>query len=62
MEGCKSYTVLDAIATSPQGIVFQVEDLKASMHVFDELADLTRPLVVAHCDRVHRKPCLTPPY
>lgn len=51
------HVVLDAITSTPQRVVLQVQDLEARVYVFDELADLQRPLIVAQGDRVDGQSC-----
>ena len=43
----KTDIVLDAIAAPSEGIILQIENLKASVEIFDELADLNGPLIVS---------------
>jgi hypothetical protein len=47
--------ILEPIALPTQDIVLEVEDLKASMNILDELIDEQRALVVAERDRIARK-------
>jgi hypothetical protein len=42
-----AHVVLDSIGSPPQRIILQIQDLEPSVHIFDELADLKRTLVVA---------------
>ena len=55
--GCQESTnpVFDAIAPTPQAIVFQVQDLKSRMQVLDKSIDENRSLVVTERDRIARK-------
>ena len=50
--GVTTYTILDTIASLPQDIVLQIQQLESSMQVLDEVADLKGALVVAQRDRV----------
>jgi len=50
--------VLYAVTTSSQRVILEVEDLEASMKVFDELADHQRSLIIAQRHRVARKTSL----
>lgn len=35
-----AYSILDPITPAPQGVVLEVKDLKACVHILDKLADL----------------------
>lgn len=46
------HAVLDTIAAAPQGVVLQIQDLEAGVHVLNELTDLEGPLIIAQGNRV----------
>lgn len=50
--------VLYAIVPPAQRVVFEVENLKASVQILDELADDERALIVAESDGVAGQACL----
>lgn len=50
--------VLDGVTPLPKDIVLEVEYLETSMHIFDELANQERNVVVPHCDGVARESSL----
>lgn len=45
--GVRTYAIFDAIASSAEYIVLEIEDLKPGVEIFDKLADLDRPSVVS---------------
>ena len=52
--GCVSqtYLVLDPIASLPQDIILQIQNLKPCVHILDESTDLQRSLEVPQGDGV----------
>jgi hypothetical protein len=52
--GCarRTYPVLDPVATPPQGVVLEVQNLKACMDVFHKAADAEGESVIAKSDGV----------
>jgi len=45
-------TIFDAITSPPQGIILEIQNLKASVDVLDELTDLKWSLVISQCDTI----------
>lgn len=52
-------SVLQSIALPSQDVILQVENLEARKHIFDELVDEERALIVSERDGVARKTSLT---
>ncbi len=50
------HIILNAIASPPKRVIFQIENLEAGVEILDEPADLQWPLIIAKCHRVNSQP------
>lgn len=49
----QTHAVLETVTPLPQNVILQVEQLEASEEIFDEVANLNGPFIVAEGDGVH---------
>ena len=58
LDELKTNLVFYSITPLSQHVIFEIQELKARMHILDELSNLERTLVIPQSDRVPGKSSL----